>query len=96
MLLIVATHDPESRQAVVFMVNRSLHQAVEVNADVRGIRASSLLQAVTLADADVSATYTEPKPNRIVPKALDGVTLDGGMLCAVLPPVSWSMVRLGL
>jgi alpha-N-arabinofuranosidase len=90
----IATHDPESRQAVLFMVNRSLDQAVEVKADVRSIAPRSLVEAVTISDPDVSATNTEANPNRVVPKALEDVTLEGGSLCAVLPPVSWSMVRL--
>jgi alpha-N-arabinofuranosidase len=90
----IATHDPGNGQAVLFIVNRSLDQAVEVNADVRGVDARSLLEAVTITDPDLSATNTEENPNRVVPKALEDVTLEGGSLCVVLPPVSWSMVRL--
>jgi alpha-L-arabinofuranosidase len=90
----VATHDVESRQTVLFVVNRSVDQAVELDADVRGVRAGVLVEAVTLTDRDVQATNTEEQPNRVIPRALDGATLTDGALHAVLPPVSWSMLRL--
>jgi alpha-N-arabinofuranosidase len=61
---------------------------------VRAVAARSLLEAVTITDTDLSAVNTEATPNRVVPKQLEDVTLEGGSLCVVLPPVSWSMVRL--
>jgi alpha-L-arabinofuranosidase len=90
----VATHDVESRQTVLFVVNRSVDLAVELDADVRGVRAGAVVEALTLADRDVQATNTEERPNRVMPRVLDGATLTGGALHAVLPPVSWSMLRL--
>ncbi len=90
----VATHDPDSGQTVLFIVNRSVDAAVELNADVRGVQARSLMEALTLSDPDQKATNTEGQPNRVIPRALDGVTLTDGTLHAALPPVSWSMVRL--
>jgi alpha-N-arabinofuranosidase len=89
----IATHDRDSRQTVVFVVNRSIDTAVELNADFRAVQARSLIEALTLADADVYATNTEQLPNRVIPKALDGAALTDGFLHAVLPPVSWSMLR---
>jgi alpha-N-arabinofuranosidase len=90
----IATHDSDSGQAVLFIVNRSVDEAVEVNADVRGLAPRSLQEAITLADDDLNATNNGARPNRVVPRALQDVGLDGGTLCVRLPPVSWSMVRL--
>ena len=90
----IATHDPDSRHTVLFVVNRSLDQAVELDADMRAVHAHSLIEALTLADADVNATNTEKRPNRVIPRNLGGTTLTDGTLNAVLPPVSWSMMRL--
>jgi len=90
----VATHDVESRQTVLFVVNRSVDQAVELDADVRGVRAGVLVEAVTLTDRDVQATNTEEQPNRVIPRALDVAILTDGAMHAVLPPVWWSMLRL--
>lgn len=89
-----ATHDPESGDTVLFIVNRSADNAVELKADVRGVVARRLVEALTLHDADTSATNTEAQPDRVIPKTLDAAILEGGTLRALLPPVSWSMVRL--
>jgi alpha-N-arabinofuranosidase len=90
----VATHDPDGRQTAIFVVNRSLDQAVEIKVDVRGVSARSVAEAVTLADHDLRATNSERMPNRVIPQALAGVHLNNGRLHAVLAPVSWSMLRL--
>ena len=37
---------------------------------------------------------TLSSPDRVVAKTLDDPKLDGGRLQAVLPPLSWSMIRL--
>jgi alpha-N-arabinofuranosidase len=90
----VATHDDSSHRTVLFVVNRSVDQAVELEADVRGIRSDALVEALTLADGDVQASNSEARPNRVIPRPLEGATLSGGALHAVLPPVSWAMLRL--
>ena len=41
-----------------------------------------------------AAVNTLSSPDRVVPKTLDDPKLDGGRLQAVLPPLSWSMIRL--
>lgn len=90
----IATHDPDRGEFALFVVNRSVDHAIELKADVRGVQARSLVEALTINDADLGATNTEINPNRVIPKALEGASLDAGTLCAVLPPVSWSMLRL--
>jgi alpha-N-arabinofuranosidase len=90
----IATHDPDRGESVLFIVNRSVDEAVELEADMRGVQARALVEALTIHDADLGAANTEMHPNRVVPKALEGASFDAGTLCAVLPPVSWSMLRL--
>ena len=61
--------------------------------------------ASTSSDAGVSRANTCRKvrllgvntlssPDLVVPKKLDDPKLDGGRLQAVLPPLSWNMIRL--
>jgi alpha-L-arabinofuranosidase len=90
----VVTHDPDHHGTTLFAVNRSVDQAVELNADVREVLAQTLVEALTLTDADLLATNTEKRPDRVVPRPLEGAALEAGTLHAVLPPVSWSVVRL--
>jgi alpha-L-arabinofuranosidase len=87
----VATHDAVSGEVVVFAVNRDRAAPVSVALELRGFdRPLRVVEAWVLADDDLTATNTEDAPDRVVPRPLpvsDGVI--------VLPPVSWSAVRLG-
>jgi len=49
---------------------------------------------VTLADDDLSAANTADHPDRVVPRPARDVAVDGGVLRATLPPVSWTAIRL--
>ncbi len=51
-----------------------------------------------LADADRHARNTLERPDRVRPTPLDpdngGAVLDGDQLSALLPPLSWNVIRL--
>ena len=62
-----------------------------------GVRSLPSLPAashVAISDDDPGAVNTLSLPDRVVPKTLDDPKLDGGRLQAVLPPLSWNMIRL--
>jgi alpha-N-arabinofuranosidase len=90
----VATHDAEIGSTTLLCVNRSVDAPLELRADVRGLGATRLLDATTLCDPDLSATNSEDAPESVTPHRLDEVTAGDGSLRAVLPPVSWSVIRL--
>jgi alpha-N-arabinofuranosidase len=54
----------------------------------------SAASQVAISDDDPDAVNTLSSPDRVVPKTLDDPELDGGRLQAVLPPLSWNMIRL--
>ncbi|BCB90144.1 arabinosylfuranosidase ArfA [Phytohabitans suffuscus] len=92
----VATHDADSGDVVVFAVNRDQGDPVELTVDLRLFDGDlGLAEAWTLADDDIRATNTLADPDRVVPRPTPLVSLDSGTLRVVLPPVSWSAVRLG-
>ncbi|WP_116245034.1 alpha-N-arabinofuranosidase [Nocardiopsis sp. FIRDI 009] len=88
------THDPDCGTAALFIVNRSVDQPVTLGADLRGLRAEKVTEALTLSDPDTYATNTADQPDRVTPSANEDVRLEDGRLTAVLPPVSWSVVTL--
>ena len=51
-------------------------------------------EATTLNDDDVDACNTENDTDRVVPRPLTDLTVEDGTLRAVLPPVSWNVIRL--
>lgn len=90
----VATHDEETGETTLFMVNRSVDQSLTVDIDIRALGALRLGAATTLAGPDPYARNTADDPFRVVPRANPEIRVEGGSLTAVLPPVSWNVIRL--
>ncbi|PZQ89593.1 MAG: alpha-L-arabinofuranosidase [Leifsonia xyli] len=92
----VATHDADAAAAAVFLVNRSLTDAVTVSVDLAALGAASVVSALTLADADLDAANTLADPERVGLTSNDSAALEGGVLTIELPPVSWTAVELAV
>jgi alpha-N-arabinofuranosidase len=91
----VATHDAESGDVTVFVVNRHRTEAAALSVPLTGFAPGlRVAESWTLADDDLTATNTEDHPDRVVPHQPDGVEVTDGVLHATLPPVSWTAIRL--
>ncbi|WP_336208871.1 arabinosylfuranosidase ArfA [Nonomuraea sp. LPB2021202275-12-8] len=86
----VATLDGDD--VTLFAVNRSPDEPLELAADLRGVEVRGLVEACAVAEDDPHRTGGQDEEVR--PRPLDGVTVDGGKLTALLPPASWNMIRL--
>lgn len=90
----IVTRDPVDGSLSVFAVNRGvadhvrLDVALPAGADVR------VAEHVVLGGDDGDATNTADQPSRVAPRVSDEHALDAGFLTVVLPPASWTMVRL--
>jgi alpha-N-arabinofuranosidase len=93
-LKLSAVHDDEGGKLTVFALNRHLDEPMTLNIDSRGFLGMTLDKAHTLHDADLDAVNTKDGPDRIRPKSLSGVDIDGSHLSATLPPASWTVIRL--
>lgn len=89
----VATHDADRGEVAIFVVNRSTTDATAVEADLRAVGDGSVIEALALSHPDRTWHATAEDATSVLPAALPGVRLEGGTLSAVLPPVSWAMVR---
>ncbi len=78
----------------LFAVNRDQTTPVVLDVDVRSLPSLSAASHGAISDDDPDAVNTLSSPDRVVPKTLDDPKLDGGRLQAVLPPLSWSRIRL--
>jgi alpha-N-arabinofuranosidase len=97
-VVVTATHDPDTGDLAVFVVNRSRAAAAELVLDVAaavgaGPTAYTLVEHLALHDDDSSATNTEAHPDRVTPRP-GGAAVDGATLTATLPPTSWHCIRL--
>ena len=78
----------------VFAVNRSRTEPLPLDVALNGLGLTSVTGHSVLADADPDARNTLAEPERVVPHAGEGTTLDGGRLTAVLEPLAWNVIRL--
>lgn len=90
----VATRDPESGATVVFAVNRSTSDDVALDVDLRSLPGLRLAGATTLANPDHTWSATAADDFSVVPCVNASAEVRDGRLQAVLPPVSWSVLRL--
>ncbi|APU12860.1 MULTISPECIES: alpha-N-arabinofuranosidase [Actinoalloteichus] len=85
----------EDGTTTVFAVNRSTTEDLELAVDVRNLGDVRVLEHRVLADADRHASNTLAEPDRVRPTTREGSTTADGRLSAVLPPLSWNVIRLG-
>jgi alpha-N-arabinofuranosidase len=76
----------------VFAVNRS-DRPLPIEIDLHGLPRPTGISHVTVADDDVTARNTEREPRRVEPRPLTGAAIDGDKLTAVLPPISFNLLK---
>ncbi|MBU8861663.1 alpha-N-arabinofuranosidase [Micromonospora sp. WMMB482] len=92
----VATYDADTGDVAVFVVNRHQSQAATLSVPMTSFGAAlRVAESWTLADDDLLAVNTADAPDRVTTRPADDVEVDGGLLRATLPPVSWTAIRLG-
>jgi alpha-N-arabinofuranosidase len=84
----------DDEEIVLFAVNRHLSEPMALEVDLRSLPGLSTAAHTCIADEDPDAINDEAHPDRVTPRRLDDPKLDGGRVQAVLPPLSWSMIRL--
>jgi alpha-N-arabinofuranosidase len=90
-----AVRDAETGAVTLFAVNRSQDEPVALDVDVRALPDLAVGSHVALFDEDPEATNTADRPDRVTPTRLADVKAADGTVTAVLPALSWNMVRLG-
>jgi alpha-N-arabinofuranosidase len=93
-LKLSAVHKPESGELVLFALNRSLDEPLELEADLRAFSALQVTQWAALVHDDLKALNTKEQPANVAPKELSGADVTAGKLTVTLPPASWNVMRL--
>ncbi len=92
----VATYDAAAGRAAVFVVNRGQEGAATVTVDLADFGGAELLEALTLADAELDAKNTLEQPDRVRLAANASARADGTQLTIELPAVSWTAISLAV
>ncbi|WP_165067724.1 arabinosylfuranosidase ArfA [Marisediminicola senii] len=90
----VTTHDKESGQTTIFVVNRSVSGPVQMNFDTVSLGQVSEATAQTLSDDDAYASNTMADPYRVGMASNGSLTFNGEQINIELPPVSWTVITL--
>ncbi|WNS43118.1 alpha-N-arabinofuranosidase [Paenibacillus sp. MMS20-IR301] len=86
----------EAREALtVFVVNKSLEEASLLECDIRGFAGYRVIEQIVMTSGDVKAVNTADSPDNVVPRRIHDAGLADGRLTAVLPALSWNVIRLG-
>lgn len=89
----VATYDED--KLAVFLVNRSVDEAVEVTVDTSRTPVTEVLEALSMYGDDRLAVNSAVHPDRVTPRPNESVKLEDGTLTVTLPPISWTALSLG-
>ena len=90
----VATWEEADGSLTVLCVSRAEAEDVRLEVDTRAFPGLRLLDATVLTHDDPSTTNTEDQPDAVKPRPLTGAAVEDGRLTAVLPPISWAVIRL--
>ncbi len=91
----VATHDAETGDVVILATNRSVTDDVALDVDLRGFPGLQLVEALTLSNPDLRWSATADDDSSVAPRANTTAKVADDRAHAELPPVSWSILRLG-
>jgi alpha-N-arabinofuranosidase len=91
---VVALRDEETGALTVFAVNRDQRQDLTLDIDLRALPGLGAGEHIAIHDQNPDAVNTMADPERVTPKRLDDVKVDDGHATAVLPALSWNMIRL--
>jgi alpha-N-arabinofuranosidase len=83
----------EGGGVTVFAVNRDRAAAAELLIEFRGWRPAGILEHLAICDPDEDARNTAEQPLRVKPTTLSDVRMTEGSTRAVLPPMSWNIIR---
>lgn len=92
----VATFDEEREELNLFAVNRSQHESLLLEGDLRSLPGYEVVEHLVLEHDDPKAINTPTLPHEVWPHARGDASLRNGVLTARLPKLSWNVVRLGV
>ena len=80
----------------VFLVNRHLTEAMDLDMPVTGFGKLALAEHIVIGGdgTDLRAANTPDDPERIAPREGEGLAVDEGRVRGSLPPLSYHVVRL--
>jgi alpha-N-arabinofuranosidase len=83
----------EDGAVTLFAVNRDTANPLALTVDIGGLGRTGPAEHRVLADPDRHAKNTLAQPDRVTPRTVAAPAIEGGVLRAELPPLSWNTIR---
>lgn len=90
----IASFNEESHELTIFAVNRSMKDSLEMECDARSFEGYQVIEHLVMENSDLQAVNTKENPYNVVPHNGGNASVDGGHITAVLPKLSWNVIRL--
>jgi len=90
---VAATHDPDTGDVMVLLLNRDSANATEVSIDFAGFGGLTFVEGFQMGGEDLNATNTSDHPNRVTPRPVTAKTDSQALVSIAVPAVSWSLLR---
>jgi alpha-N-arabinofuranosidase len=91
----VVVHNSDNNEIIVFAVNRSVDEKIELTAELQGFIPDSVIEYSEISGHDLKQTNTA-KSAPVTPKPSQAASINGDKLNAVLNPLSWNVIRIAL
>lgn len=86
-------YNEENEELVIFAVNRNLENQLLVDVDIRSFEGYKLIEHVVLENENPKA-INSIENEQVKPRTSNKSFIENGTLVAVLPKMSWNMIRL--
>ncbi len=78
----------------IFAANRSLEEKLPLEIQLRGFENLKVAEHIVLESKNATDTNTEENPNNVKPHSRGNADIQDGKLNAILPKLSWNVIRL--
>ncbi|MEI7026073.1 arabinosylfuranosidase ArfA [Paenibacillus sp. y28] len=89
-----AVYSEEEETLTIFAVNKDTEEGLLLEADIRGFAGYRVVEHLVLENPDVKAANTAAAPDRVVPHNRGNAGVKDGYVQALLPKLSWNVIRL--
>ena len=93
---VAAVRSPDGATVAFFMVNRHPDEAMSIDIGMAGFAPKAIAEHITITHPDLKATNTRAAPERVLPRAGEGVSVSDGAVKGSLPPRSYHVVRVSV
>ncbi len=89
----VAVYNDEKDELVIFAVNRSGKDDIELDIDLHDFNGYKPVEHIELIHDDLKAINTEENPDNVIPSSTGKTIVDGTKAVATLKKYSWNVIR---